>query len=107
MGVTMQAFYWDCQKLEDQEYRWWNHVTGKIPSLCQAGFAALWLPPANKAANIGGASMGYDPYGYYVLDKLNQKGSTPNGGKRGYVVYVPGSAAYLKYFTTTILFQAL
>ncbi|MFH1334922.1 MAG: alpha-amylase family glycosyl hydrolase [Candidatus Zixiibacteriota bacterium] len=40
------------------------------------GFTALWLPPANKAANIGGPSMGYDPYDYYDLGDINQKGST-------------------------------
>jgi len=35
----------------------------------------LWLPPANKAANISGPSMGYDPYDYYDLGDLEQKGS--------------------------------
>lgn len=35
-----------------------------------AGFTALWLPPASKAANIGGQSMGYDPYDYYDLGDI-------------------------------------
>lgn len=75
MGVIMQAFYWDCPRLEDLEYRWWNHVKGKVPSLSEVGFTALWLPPANKAANIDGMSMGYDPYDYYDLGDIEQKGT--------------------------------
>ncbi len=75
MGVIMQAFYWDCPRLENKEYQWWNHVKSKVPSLSKAGFTALWLPPASKAANIGGMSMGYDPYDYYDLGDIDQKGT--------------------------------
>ncbi len=75
MGVIMQAFYWDCPRLEGREYQWWNRIKGEIPSLKSAGFTALWLPPASKAANLGGPSMGYDPYDYYDLGNIDQKGS--------------------------------
>ena len=75
MGVLMQAFYWDCPKLEGKEYHWWDYITGLIPSLSRTGFTALWLPPACKAANISGMSMGYDPYDYYDLGDIDQKGS--------------------------------
>ena len=75
MGVIMQAFYWDCPRLENKECQWWNKVEGNVASLSAAGFTALWLPPANKAANIGGLSMGYDPYDYYDLGDIDQKGS--------------------------------
>ncbi|KAA9040949.1 DUF1939 domain-containing protein [Ginsengibacter hankyongi] len=77
MGVIMQAFYWDCPKLENKEFEWWNFITGKIKTLSDAGFTALWLPPACKAANMGGMSMGYDPYDYYDLGEVDQKGSVP------------------------------
>ena len=76
MGVIMQAFYWDCPRVEAKEYRWWNFVKERIPSLKSAGFTALWLPPACKAANLSGASMGYDPYDFYDLGNINQKGTT-------------------------------
>ncbi len=76
MGVIMQAFYWDCPREEGEEYRWWNHVESLVRSLAAVGFTALWLPPASKAANIGGMSMGYDPYDYYDLGEYDQKGST-------------------------------
>ena len=74
MGVIMQAFYWDCPKLENQEFQWWNFLETKVESLVRVGFTALWLPPANKAANLDGyASMGYDPYDYYDLGEFDQK----------------------------------
>ncbi len=75
MGVIMQAFYWDCPRLEGREYAWWSCVTGKVTSLRKAGFTALWLPPPYKAANLGGPSMGYDPYDYYDLGAIDQKGA--------------------------------
>lgn len=75
MGVIMQAFHWDCPRNDNQEYTWWNFVRERIDSLAQVGFTSLWLPPVHKAANIGGPSMGYDPYDYYDLGEFNQKGS--------------------------------
>lgn len=77
MGVILQAFYWDCPRLETKEFEWWPYVLEKIKSLRDAGFTALWLPPACKAANLDGMSMGYDPYDYYDLGDIDQKGSTP------------------------------
>jgi alpha-amylase len=75
MGVIMQAFYWDCPRLENKEYQWWSFVADRVPMLSRAGFTALWVPPASKAANLGGPSMGYDPYDYYDLGDTDQKGS--------------------------------
>jgi alpha-amylase len=77
MGVLMQAFYWDCPKAENKEFQWWNHLRQHIPSLRAAGFTALWLPPVSKAGNVGGNSMGYDPYDYYDLGEYDQKGGVP------------------------------
>ena len=77
MGVIMQAFYWDCPRLEAKEFEWWNFVQQKTQALSETGFTALWLPPACKAANLGGMSMGYDPYDYYDLGDIDQKGSVP------------------------------
>jgi len=77
MGVIMQAFYWDCPKLENKEFAWWTLLNEKVKSLSEIGFTALWLPPACKAANLGGMSMGYDPYDYYDLGEIDQKNSVP------------------------------
>ena len=75
MTVMMQAFFWDCPREAQQEYQWWNHVHDHVAALAKAGFGALWLPPVHKAANLGGPSMGYDPYDYYDLGEFDQKGS--------------------------------
>ena len=77
MGVIMQSFFWDCPRVDNKEFQWWNHVRGQVPALAKAGFTSLWLPPVHKAANLGGPSMGYDPYDYYDLGEFDQKGSVP------------------------------
>jgi alpha-amylase len=77
MGVMLQTFYWDCPREEQREFQWWSYIRGKVPALAKVGFTSLWLPPAHKAANIFGPSMGYDPYDYYDLGEFDQKGSIP------------------------------
>jgi alpha-amylase len=77
MGVIMQSFYWDCPKLEAKEFEWWNLLKEKVKALKDVGFTALWLPPACKSANLGGMSMGYDPYDYYDVGEIDQKSSVP------------------------------
>ncbi len=74
MGVLMQAFYWDCPREDGREFDWWSYINSKIPALSATGFTSLWLPPVHKAANLGGPSMGYDPYDYYDLGEFDQKG---------------------------------
>lgn len=77
MGVMLQSFYWDCPREDNKEYQWWNTIREQVPALAQAGFTSLWLPPVHKAANLGGPSMGYDPYDYYDLGEFDQKGGIP------------------------------
>jgi alpha-amylase len=93
MGVMFQAFYWNCPQLEQQDGTWWNFVATKLPELEQAGFTALWLPPACKAANLGGPSMGYDPYDYWDLGDYNQKGRTKTwfGNKADLIALIDGA----------------
>lgn len=70
-GVLMQAFYWDVPS----GGTWYNTVKGKLTAWDNAGFSAIWLPPAGKAQN-GPFSMGYDPFDYYDFGSYNQMGST-------------------------------
>jgi alpha-amylase len=77
MGVMLQAFFWDCPREDNREIQWWNYVREQVPSLAKVGFTSLWLPPVHKGANLGGTSMGYDPYDYYDLGEWDQKGSVP------------------------------
>lgn len=77
MGVMMQTFFWDCPRVDEREFQWWKTIREQVPALAKAGFTSLWLPPAHKAANLGGPSMGYDPYDYYDLGEFDQKGGIP------------------------------
>jgi len=77
MGVLLQAFYWDCPRIDGKEFQWWNAIRAQVPALAGAGFTALWLPPVHKAGNLAGPSMGYDPYDYYDLGEFDQKGTVP------------------------------
>lgn len=74
MGVMLQAFHWDCPREDGKEFEWWNHVRAQLPALARTGFTSVWLPPAHKAANLFGPTMGYDPYDYYDLGEFDQKG---------------------------------
>ena len=94
MGVLLQAFYWDCPKLENKEFEWWGFVKEKVKELSDAGFTALWLPPACKAAN--GVSMGYDPYDFYDLGNIDQKDSVKTwfGSKNALEALITEAHAY-------------
>jgi alpha-amylase len=74
MGVLMQAFYWECPRTANKQFRWWDTVRQEIPVLRSAGITALWLPPACKAKDI--ISMGYDPFDFYDLVEYMQKNHT-------------------------------
>jgi len=77
MGVMLQTFFWDCPRVDDKEFQWWNTIRAQIPALAKVGFTSLWLPPVHKAGNLAGPSMGYDPYDYYDLGEFDQKGTIP------------------------------
>jgi alpha-amylase len=74
MGVLMQAFYWDCPRTSNKQFRWWDAIRQEIPYLRSAGITALWLPPACKAKDV--ISMGYDPFDFYDLGEYMQKNHT-------------------------------
>ena len=73
-GVMMQGFYWDVPA----GGTWYNTMKSKAAGLANMaggyGIDAIWFPPASKTDN-GAYSMGYDPFDYYDLGQLNQKGS--------------------------------
>ncbi|QMV18844.1 DUF1939 domain-containing protein [Granulicella sp. 5B5] len=73
MAVMMQAFYWDAPAKENKVGEWWNYLAEKVPQLSDSGFDALWLPPVSKCPTQ--SSNGYDPYDYFDLGDIDQKGS--------------------------------
>jgi alpha-amylase len=74
----MQGFYWNVHPGDSAAATtkgvWWDTLAAVAPELSGAGFSAVWTPSPAKGMS-GVQSMGYDPYDYYDLGDLNQKGS--------------------------------
>jgi alpha-amylase len=81
-GTMMQYFHWYI----DPNLILWNEVKNKAKELADAGFTALWLPPAYKG--MGGTyDVGYAVYDMYDLGEFDQKGSirTKYGDRQQYL----------------------
>src|SRR5512133_1959541 len=81
-GTMMQAFHWYLPS----DGGLWNSLREKTVELADAGFSALWLPPAFKGSS-GGFDVGYGPYDLYDLGEFDQRGSvrTKYGTKDEYL----------------------
>ena len=67
-GVMMQYFHW----YTPADGTLWDEAASRAEELAQAGFTALWLPPAYKG--IGGATdVGYGVYDMYDLGEFEQQ----------------------------------
>lgn len=71
-GTMMQYFHWYLPTGGTH----WNTLKADAKKLADAGFTALWLPPASKA-NGGGYDVGYGTYDLFDLGEFNQKGTIP------------------------------
>jgi alpha-amylase len=69
-GVIMQFFHW----YNAPDGSLWKEFEEQIVPLKEAGFTAVWLPPAYKGA-AGGMDVGYSVYDMYDLGEFDQKGS--------------------------------
>lgn len=84
-GVILQCFHWYLPA--DQQH--WKRLTEQAAALFEAGFTALWLPPACKGAS-GGYDVGYGIYDLYDLGEFDQKGTIPTkyGTKDEYLTLI-------------------
>lgn len=71
-GVMIQYFEWYLK--EDASL--WKQVKKEAKHLADAGFSAVWLPPAYKG-QAGIHDVGYGVYDLYDLGEFKQKGSVP------------------------------
>ena len=71
-GVMMQYFHW----YVPSDGSLWNQVNTLAQELADAGFTAMWLPPAYKGMG-GGYDVGYAVYDMYDLGEFEQCDSTP------------------------------
>lgn len=75
--VLFQGFYWNAHPGDhatDAGGAWWDSLAAVAPRLAAGGVQTVWLPAPSKGYG-GRWSMGYDPYDYYDLGALSQKGS--------------------------------
>ena len=80
-GVMLQGFYWNvpCPGLDHSSTWWWDRLAMQAHEIHDAGFSAVWLPPALKSWGYGRGlpSCGYDPYDDYDLGDKDQMGAVP------------------------------
>jgi alpha-amylase len=69
-GTMMQYFHWYL----DDRGTLWDEVKNQAKELADAGFTALWLPPAYKGSG-GKSDVGYGVYDLFDLGEFDQKGS--------------------------------
>ncbi len=84
-GTMMQFFHW----YTPADGNHWQRVAEQSEALAQAGFTALWLPPAYKASG-GGYDVGYGAYDLFDLGEFDQKGTVPTkyGTREAYLVAI-------------------
>ena len=84
-GVMIQYFQWYLPS--DQKH--WVNIKNKANELKEAGFSAVWLPPAYKGQG-GQDDVGYGVYDLYDLGEFMQKGTiaTKYGTKDEYLAAI-------------------
>ncbi|WP_414578463.1 alpha-amylase [Anabaena sp. CCY 9402-a] len=81
-GTMMQYFHWYIPN----DGNLWSKVEASAPELADAGFTAMWLPPAYKGF-AGSFDVGYGVYDLFDLGEFEQKGSvrTKYGTRQQYL----------------------
>ncbi|MEA5602360.1 alpha-amylase [Nostoc sp. UHCC 0252] len=81
-GTMMQYFHWYIPN----DGNLWSKVEASAPELADAGFTAMWLPPAYKGF-AGSYDVGYGVYDLFDLGEFEQKGSirTKYGTRKQYI----------------------
>jgi alpha-amylase len=99
-GTMMQYFHWYLPN----DGNHWKNVAAQANAIAQAGFTALWLPPAYKGSS-GGYDVGYGVYDIFDLGEFDQKGTvrTKYGTKDEYVQAIDAlHAAGVQVYADTV-----
>jgi alpha-amylase len=100
-GTMMQYFHW----YTPNDGNLWSKVELSAPELADAGFTALWLPPAYKGF-AGSYDVGYGVYDLFDLGEFDQKGSvrTKYGTRQQYLDAVKSLQTHgLQVYADTVL----
>jgi alpha-amylase len=81
-GVMMQHFHW----YTPDDGSLWKQLAENAAKLAEAGFTAVWLPPAYKGAT-GTYDVGYGVYDLFDIGEFDQKGTirTKYGTRKEYL----------------------
>jgi len=100
-GTMMQYFHWYLPAAG----KLWQQVKRQAQELADAGFTALWLPPAYKG--IGGTyDVGYGIYDLFDLGEFKQKGTirTKYGTRQAYLAAIDAlHAAGMQVYADAVL----
>jgi alpha-amylase len=102
-GTFMQYFHW----YVPNDGHLWTDLQKNASELAQAGFTALWIPPAYKGSG-GSDDVGYGVYDLFDLGEFDQKGSvrTKYGTKEQLTAAVQAAhAAGLQIYADTVFNQ--
>jgi alpha-amylase len=66
-GTLLQAFHW----YSEGDGGLWRRLAAEAPSLANAGFTAVWMPPAGKGGSV--YDVGYGTYDLFDLGEFDQK----------------------------------
>lgn len=100
-GTMMQYFHWYLPN----DGTHWNQIKDRAKELADAGFTALWLPPAYKGQG-GGYDVGYGVYDLFDLGEFDQKNSvrTKYGTRAQFLAAVKAvQAAGIQVYADTVL----
>lgn len=100
-GTMMQYFHW----YVPNDGTHWEETKNKAGELADAGFTALWLPPAYKGGG-GGYDVGYGVYDLFDLGEFDQKGSvrTKYGDRAQYLAAIQAlQAAGIQVYADAVL----
>ena len=100
-GVMMQGFQW----YTPADGTLWDATAARAKELAEAGFTAIWLPPAYKGIS-GALDVGYGVYDMYDLGEFDQKGTvrTKYGTRKQYLAAVRAlQAAGLQVYADAVL----
>jgi alpha-amylase len=76
-GVMLQGFHWFLKGQLPNNRHLWQFLADEAENLRNAGFDAVWIPPAYKPAGNRGNSVGYDVYDHFDLGEFDAQGRIP------------------------------
>ncbi|MEB3242713.1 MAG: alpha-amylase [Cyanobacteriota bacterium] len=73
-GVMLQGFHWFLKGTLPDGRHLWQVLIDEADHLRDAGFDAVWIPPAYKPAGNRDNSVGYDVYDHFDLGEFDAQG---------------------------------